>query len=139
MLLLLQAGGMLFVYKMQQSFVRYEMQQVLNNTETRFQKMRISLSDYKKNKINEAEIRINQKLYDVKSVNMLVDDVELLLINDKEEENILEEIKNFFGQHNQSSSRIPDQLQELLSLDYLSPEKVRLLLSLHLSLLISAP
>jgi hypothetical protein len=121
-ILLLQAGGMLLIYKMQQCYVKQEMQQTLNNSKTKFQKITLSLSEYQKSKINSHEISINGKMYDVKSVNILENNVKLLVINDSKEENILQKIKDFTNRTNQPNSDLPNQLQQLLSLNYLSPE-----------------
>lgn len=138
-ILLLQAGGMLFVYKMQQCAVQLEMQQTLNDSKTYFEKMTLSVGDYKKNKINSREICIKGKMYDVKAVNISGNNVELLVINDSKEEYILCKIKDFINRVNEPTSNIPFQLQQLLSLYYLSANIDNLFLIRSLSIHIFCP
>ena len=117
----MQAGGILFIYKTQQFFVQQEMRQTLNSNKTQFQKITLSLSDYQKNKINAHEISIKGKMYDVKSTHISGDSLELLVVNDSKEENILEKIKEFKQETSGQNHSLHNQLKQLLSLTYLSP------------------
>lgn len=134
-IILLQAGGMLLVYKTQQFYVQEEMQQTLNSDKTQFQKIILSLRDYQKSQINAHEISVKGKMYDVKSVNISGDSGALLVLNDSKEENILEKIKDFTEGTNRPNNDLPNQLQQLFSLNYLSPETDRIFfipsLSIH--------
>lgn len=121
-ILLLQAGGILFVYKVQQYYVKAEMQKTLNGRNTQFQKVSVSLGDYLKNKIGSDEISIDGKMFDIKSIQISGKLVELLVINDNKEDNIIEKIKDFIDTTNQSNTELPLQLQQLLSLNYLPLE-----------------
>lgn len=69
------------------------MQQTLENGHARFQKITLSRTDYEKGKINGHEICLSGKIYDIKTMSIHGDSVELLAINDTDEENILEKIK----------------------------------------------
>lgn len=120
-ILLLQAGGILLVYKMQQYAVTREMQQSLNERKTCFQKITLSFFDYQKSKINAREICISGKMYDIKSINISEGIVVLLVIHDSKEENIISKIKKFAGRANQPGSDLPTKLQQLLSMCYLTP------------------
>lgn len=118
-MLLLQSGGLVLIYKVQQCMVQHEMKSVLNNHETRFQPLTISLSVYKKN-IFGNEIVIDGKLYDVNSIAISGNTVHLQVINDTKEESILEKIKDLISgttKHN----RLPIRLVQLLSLNYILP------------------
>ncbi|MFS8081928.1 MAG: hypothetical protein ACMG51_00640 [Ginsengibacter sp.] len=118
-MLLLQSGGLVLIYKVQQCMVQNEMKSVLNNHETRFQPLTISLSVYKKN-IFGNEIVIDGKLYDVNSIAISGNTVHLQVINDTKEESILEKIKDLISgttKHN----RLPIRLVQLLSLNYILP------------------
>lgn len=120
-ILLLQAGGIFLIYKTQQIYVQQEMQQALNSEKTQFQKIILSFSDYQKNKINAHEISVKGKMYDVKSITVYSDSLELLVINDSKEKTILEKIKELTALNNGQNYNLPNQLQKLLSLSYLSP------------------
>ncbi len=120
-ILLLQAGGLLVVFKMQQCYVWQEMQLSLKDNQTPFQKITLPFFDYQKSKINSHEISVNGKMYDVKSISLSDDKVELLVIHDSREENILQKIKDFAISTNQPNTDFANQLFQLLSLNYISP------------------
>ncbi len=121
-ILLLQAGGMLLIYKIQQYYVQDEMMQSLNNNKTQFQKIILTLGDYQKCRINASEIIINHNLYDVKSVNISGTNVVLLALNDSKEENILMKIAEFTNSTRQPNSVLFNNLNHLISLNYIPPE-----------------
>ena len=115
-------GGVLLIYKIQQYSVQHEMELALNNRETLFQKLTLSLNDLQKSRINAHEIAFNGKMYDVRSINITGDRAELLVINDTKEENIIENIKNSVNTNNQQNKGLPNLLANLFSLLYISPE-----------------
>ncbi len=123
LLILLQIGGMLLVYQLQQRSVQQEMKQTLCNEPTRLEKITLSTKEYNSYKINAGEIAIDGKMYDVKSVKHSVHSVELWVINDQKEEHILQKIASFFHQNEAApKSKFPNQLEQLFSLAYLLPE-----------------
>jgi hypothetical protein len=121
-ILLGQSGGLMLLYKMQQWVVQFEMQKTMENNETEFQKLTLTISDFEKSKINEHEISYKGKMYDFKSAVFTGDSVELLVINDTEEEGILGEIEKFTENINKQNSEFPNHLIKLLSLVYVCPE-----------------
>jgi hypothetical protein len=121
-ILLLQTGGILLIYKLKQSYVQYQMSLSLKSNETTFEKIIITTGDYKKSRIKSNEISYKGKMYDVKSINIFYDKVELLVINDRDEENILEAINNFVSKTNRPDIELSNQLKILFSLNYLSPD-----------------
>lgn len=120
-ILFMQTGGGLLIYKIQQYFVHREMEQALNNKATRFQQLTLSLSDFQKGKINDHEISIKGKMYDVKSIEIRGNKVELLVINDTREENILEDIKKSINTSNQQNKEHPYHFVKVLTLLYITP------------------
>ena len=113
---------MLIVYKIQQYYVHYEMLENINSYETDFQKITLSFNDYQKSKINENEIEIKGKMYDIKSINILNNKLELLVVNDSKEEQIIQKVKDFFNYSNQPKGKFSKQVSQLLSLNYISPK-----------------
>jgi hypothetical protein len=118
---MMQSGGMLLFYQLQQCSIQYRMQQVLNNGETTFEKLTLILDDYAKSKISRDEIRLNGKMYDVRSVKFLKGKVELLAVCDMEEEDILEKINKLLKHSTKSKNSVPGYLISLSSLAYISP------------------
>ncbi len=120
-ILLLQTGGLWLVYKAQQYYVRNQMEESLNNKETIFQKLSLSLNDFQKDKINDHEVSINGKMYDIKSISIKKNKVELLAVNDLKEESIIEKINRSLNDGNQQNQELPNHLFKLLTLFYISP------------------
>ena len=118
---------MLLIFKVQQFSVQYKMRLAVNSNEASFEKLILSLSEYRNSRINSRELYVKGNLYDVKSVNITGDMVELLVINDVKEKILLKAIKDFLNQSNQSKKELPDQLQKFLSLNYLAANQGRII------------
>jgi hypothetical protein len=101
----------------------------LKSRGTSFQKISLSLNGYKKSKVSASEISLNGNLYDVRSIHISGNKIELLVINDKQEKNILDAIKGYFNAPNQSNKKLPLTLKQLLAMDYLSEKTEQI--SLH--------
>jgi hypothetical protein len=127
LILLLQTGGMLMVYKIQQFSVQYKMSRAMNNNEASFEKLIFNLDEYYKCRLNSREISYNGDLYDVKSVKFCGAIAELLVLKDERETALLEEIKAFLHKSNQSKKELPDHLQKLLSINYIAADEGRLI------------
>ncbi len=119
-ILFLQAGGMLYVYKIQQYSVQHHMQQQLGNAHSVFHQMVLSLKEYQKSRINKHEIKVNDQLFDVKSVYYTGGKVCLQVIRDSKEEKILAKIRDLSSRNKTSNSAIPKVLKRLISMNYLS-------------------
>ena len=111
---------MLLFYLMQQCYVQHEMQQLLNKNESRLEKLIVPLADFQRNKICDNEILLNGKMYDIKSIKISVDHVELLALNDEKEEIILETIKMLVN-GNTTHNKIPQHIISFISLVFLAP------------------
>ena len=98
------------------------MNQALNNRETRFQKLILSLNDFQKSRINAHEMYFNGKMYDVKSFKITSDKVELLVINDTKEENILANIKKSADTGTEQNKKLSFRQFNLLNWFYIYPD-----------------
>ncbi|MEP7197078.1 MAG: hypothetical protein ABI851_11220 [Saprospiraceae bacterium] len=116
----MQYGGLLLFYQIKQCFIQYEIQLALENDSTQFQKLTLTLDDFQKYKINENEVSINGKMYDIKSIAISSDKLELIVINDEEEEDLIDKIKKTTSSANRQNNTIPNKLVDLLSLNYIS-------------------
>ncbi len=113
-------GGVLFVYNLEQFYIRHEMRAKVECRKTVFEKITLSKNDYKRSRINSNEISLDGKMYDVKSVASVNDSIALLVINDSEETGILKKIKEFINGIN-DPLKIPNQLKKITFLIYLPP------------------
>jgi hypothetical protein len=121
---LLQSGGMVLVFLVQKYQVQNEMAEKLGSRQTRFSKLCLSGKEYREDQIGQNEVSLQGKFYDVKSVTVSGDKVELLVINDVNEENIVEKIGQFFSSSSRRNHPLPDNLVRLLTLDYVCPAPV---------------
>ena len=117
----MQTGGLWLIYKTEQYCVQNEMEESLNSKETIFQKLSLSLNDFQKDKINDHEISINGKMFDIKSISVKGNKVELLALNDSKEESIIENINKSGNNGDQQNQELPTRLFKLLALFYISP------------------
>lgn len=121
-ILLLQAGGLLFLLNAQRGFVQYKMSNVVLKENANFEKLILSKSTYQDSRINSKEISLAGKMFDVKSVLIEKDSVKLVVINDSKEENIVKIINNLLNATDIPCSQLPNQLYKLISLIYISPD-----------------
>lgn len=118
---------MLLIYKVQQFSVQYKMRLAVNQNEISFEKLILNIDEYRKSRLNSREISYKGNMYDVKSVIITGDKVELLVINDLKEKILLQEIKAFLQKSNQSKKELPDQLQKFLSINYIAADEGRMI------------
>lgn len=119
-ILLLQSGGMLIIFNIEQAYVHTKMTEKLKDSKTSFEKIRITNEDYKKSRINRNEIFYKGKMYDIKSSAEDGEMIELLVIHDNEEDNILHKIKKIFTGSSQPENKISNHIHHLISLSYIS-------------------
>lgn len=120
LLLFLQSGGLLFILNVQQGFLFYEMHERLNNPETVFEKITLTQKDYEDSRVNTDEILYNGNMYDVKSILIINNTVELLAINDVDEFEVFKIVENLIACKDLPVSEISFHLQKLISLFYVS-------------------
>lgn len=121
-LVLLQAGGLLFVYRIGQIWVKYQMQLSLKSNNKHLEKLIFTIYEYEENIFDEHEMIYHGKLYDVKSVNISGDKVELIAIHDFKEEGILKKMNDLATNTNRSKAAHPNKLKTFVSLNYLLPD-----------------
>jgi hypothetical protein len=119
LILFLQIGGVLMIYKLELSYAQYNMSIKLESSSATYEVLRMPTIQYKESLIEENEICFNGKMYDIKSVRILSDSIELIAINDVYEEKILEQIKGFIKRLNNSHSEIPVHFKRILLISYI--------------------
>jgi hypothetical protein len=119
-MLLLQSGGVFVFYGLKQYYVKQEMRERIVSTKMGMQKITLSVSEFQTCKINETEISMNGKMYDVKSVSISGNKVSLEVFNDMEEDEIIEKINLSINNSKQNKNQ-PDQIVQLLTSVYLHP------------------
>lgn len=99
-----------------------EMEEILMTNDSRFQAMNLSVADFRRYKVDDHELCINGEMYDVKKAVAFSDSVELVVIRDKDEENIMKRIFSVVHKTHTPGRDFSNQLKQLLSLNYISPQ-----------------
>ncbi|MBK7888828.1 MAG: hypothetical protein IPJ86_16530 [Bacteroidetes bacterium] len=118
LLLAFQAGGLLFIYSVQQHYIQHSMLRALSGNDERLEKLILTKEVYYASKVNHFEICLDGKMYDIKSADMQEETVELLAIHDKEEENVLVEIRKLICHSSDKHLPYPHLLNKLLTVFY---------------------
>lgn len=94
----------------------------IENSSSNFEVIRMPFTQYKTNLVDDKELSFNGKMYDIKSVQILCDSVEIVAINDVYEEKILEHIRGFIKNLGNFSHNTPIQFSFLVLLNYIIPD-----------------
>ena len=94
------------------------MLKALEGNDERIERLVLTKEVYRAAKVNHFEICMEGKMYDIKSVSMQGDTVELLAIHDKDEENILEDIRKLICHSSDKQLPYPKLLNNLLTMYY---------------------
>lgn len=116
--LLLQSGGLLFLFSIEQSIAQLDMNDNLLNGNCNLKNLTLTKNEYNKYKLNKKELIIDGKMYDVKSLIISDEKINLIVVNDSKEEKILKKIKHFFALNSKSNKNISLKFLKLLSLNY---------------------
>ena len=120
-LIILQSGGLLLLSQLQIFSVHSKMHALLDDSESGFVKMILSIENYRKSRVDSKEILVQGEMYDVKSVTYSGDHVELMVIHDKHEGNILKRITKFLTHSKEHKSNTTDHILQLIGFYYTLP------------------
>ncbi len=109
----LHAGGLMLLCTLLQLNIQKEAESALLNPETKLTKITLSNAEYQNCKLNNKEIKLNGKLFDIKNAVFNNDQIELLAYEDVHESGIISLIENFFSPEN-SKKDFPQLVLKLL-------------------------
>jgi hypothetical protein len=115
-LLVLQTGGTLFFYRVQQLWVQYKMAELAESVAG--EEIKLAVGDYQRSKIDDNEILLDGKLYDVREVSITDGIVTLHAVLDEEEGRIIQKITKS-AEH--GKNKVQHKLIELLTMAYILP------------------
>ncbi len=114
----MQVGGLSLICKIQQGIVQDQMEQMLGNNATVFDTLTIPLADFEKIKTNPNEMSLQGKMYDIKTIKIKGDKVELQVLNDAKEERIFDHLKTLASQQPAKNKSQANCLLDLIGLMY---------------------
>jgi hypothetical protein len=127
--LLLQGGGFMFLLLFQQLALKAEMHAEIQNGSLKLEQIELSLSDYQNALVDDGELSLNDKMYDIKSKVVINDRVLLTVVNDIREENIIQEMKDFLRRTCRNNKSLPERSTQLFLLSYIGASHTGILFS----------
>ena len=121
-LLLLQAGGLLLCYEAEQMSAHWQMKRSLSKNQRPTEKLKISLTDYCKSRVGKDELRLEGRMYDIRSAKICGNEIELVVVRDRKEERAICKISGLLGAHVSDNTIGPQSLIDFMSFVYLVPE-----------------
>ncbi len=122
-LLLLQIGGLTAFYTVRQCLHQIAIWKNIENENKDVFKIKISKLNFENAKNNAHEFVFNQQLFDIKTVKIVGDSVQILAFRDREEEGFIEKIAFLFNTDTpQSNPNLPQKLVDFLKFAAICPD-----------------
>jgi hypothetical protein len=118
-ILLLQGGGFMLLLLFQQQALKSEIHSKMNRGEVDFEQIVLSKADYQKALVEEGEILIDGKLFDIQSETIIHNKIVLSVVFDEKEDDVVNEIKSFIRRNCRSNKSLPDTSAHLFSLSFI--------------------
>lgn len=123
-LVILQSGGMLTCYSVQQEMIREEMREEMKRAETELETIVLSPEEFQKSRLDAHEISVDGKMYDVQSVEVKNGMMVIRALNDRKEESLIGAIKKLIHHSRDHKGRIGSGLTQLSFLTYLAADQM---------------
>jgi len=111
----------MLVFRFQQYLVKHEMSRILEDKETVFEGLSMSLAEFQQSQLNSREILYKGEMYDIKSKIISGDTVRLLVINDAREKELKDKIDALSGGNNRQNQDLPNKIVKLYTLSFVFP------------------
>ncbi len=118
-ILLLQAGGLLFLFQIQQVRIQKSALHQLDSGSEKAKQIVLSKAGFNSAKINDHELRMNGKLYDFRYISHSSEQVILNVLHDASEENLIDWIEALVTSEGNQHGDLPAHLVKLLTTTYL--------------------
>lgn len=125
-LLLLQAGGLLVCYEVEQGMVCYRNECRAVKMAGRRHLLVLTDEEYTRSRVGKRDLRIGEQMYDIISMVRQDGRVYVTAVRDHKEERIIKRIAAIAGHTQQGAGAVPDGLLRLLSVVYVLPASIEL-------------
>jgi hypothetical protein len=121
-LLLINGCGFYVYYIIQLGKIKSEMRQALKLLPAAsLEKLTLSLQDYLRSKVEEHEIKVNGKMYDVARIKVSADSVAVFCIHDEKEDNLIAFVAEIISKPLKNKNAMPNAIQQFITLLFLPP------------------
>lgn len=123
-LVLLQSGGMMLCFSVQQEMIREEMMEELKREEKELETIVLKAEDFLKCRVEEHELRYLGRMYDIRSVVRNGDLMVIRALRDHKEESLLGALKKLIHHSRDRGGRVNAGVLLLSFISYLKPESL---------------
>jgi hypothetical protein len=122
-ILLLQVAGSYVYFVVRLTAIRQEMREELKHKpDEQLTLLTLSDDEYRKAKVNDHEVKVNQKMYDIARIVVQNDKVLVYALHDEAEDNLLALLHEMVTRSSKDKKPVPSQLIQLLTLMFLPIE-----------------
>ncbi len=122
-ILLIQVSGCYVYFIARLTAIRIEMREQLNHLpDDQLTLLTLTTEEYQKAKVDDHEVRLNGKMYDIARLIIQKDKVLVYAIHDEAEDNLLSFLDEIVKRSTNDKKPVPSQLVQLLTLIFLPTE-----------------
>jgi hypothetical protein len=116
-ILLLQVAGSYVYFIVRLSAIRQEMrEQLKNKPDEHLTLLTLSSDEYQKAKVNDHEVKVNEKMYDIARTVVKDDKVLVYALHDEAEDNLLTLLNEMVKRSSKDKKPVPSHLIQLITL-----------------------
>lgn len=117
--LLLQVAGSYVYFIVRLSAIRQEMREQLKaKPDEQLTLLTLTAEEYQKAKVDDHEVKVNEKMYDIARIVVQDDKVLVYALHDEAEDNLLAFLNEMVKRSSKDKKPVPSQLIQLLSLQF---------------------
>jgi hypothetical protein len=118
-ILLLQVAGSYVYFIVRLSAIRQEMrEQLKDNPDEHLILLTLTADEYQKAKVNDHEVKVNEKMYDIARTVVKDNKVLVYALHDEAEDNLLALLNEMVKRSSKDKKPVPSQVIQLLSLQF---------------------
>ena len=121
--LLLQVAGSYVYFIVRLAGIRNEMrEQLKHKPDEELTLLTLTHDDYRKAKVNDHEVKVNEKMYDIARIVVQHENVLVYALHDEAEDNLLALLGEMVKRSSKDKKPVPSQLIQLLTLQFVVVE-----------------
>ena len=117
--LLLQVAGSYVYFVVRLSGIRSEMrEQLKDKPDEQLTLLTLTPSEYRKAKVNDHEVKVNEKMYDIARIVVQDDQVLVYALHDEAEDNLLTLLNEMVKRSSKDKKPVPSHVIQLITLQF---------------------
>jgi len=122
-ILLLQIAGSYVYFIVRLTGIRHEMrEQLKQKPDEELTLLTLTRDEYKKSKVNDREVKVNGKMYDIARIAIRNNQVLVYALHDEAEDSLLTLLNEMVERSSKDKKPVPSQLIQLLTLQFITSQ-----------------